>query len=83
MPTIDEIIDKHTYTFSVTECVVQDVDKLRAAIESAIREARDAVKDCRTCKHHYMCTWPEQFAERGCTNGDQYQPTQPVRLWEK
>lgn len=50
MPTIDEIIDKHTYTFSVTECAVQDVDKLRAAIESAIREARAAERErCARC----------------------------------
>lgn len=87
MPSIDEIIDKHTYTFSVTECVVQDVDKLRASIEAALSaaraEERDAAKDCRACansthRHGAACR-----STAKCIDGDQHKPTQPVRLWEK
>lgn len=76
MPTIDEII-------SMIEIDTNsNYDHLRAAIESAIREVQDAAKDCRTCgkarKSGHQCG-----STAACIDGDQYQPTQPVRLWEK
>lgn len=51
--------------------------------ESAIREAQDAEKDCRTCQRyvHAQCALPDGHS--GCTNMSAYVPTQPVRLWEK
>lgn len=80
MPTIDEIM-KNAAAWGIV--YARERDEFEAAIESAIREARDAVKDCRTCTRYVyaQCELPDGHS--GCSNMSAYAPTQPVRLWEK
>jgi len=41
----------------------------------------EADKDCRTCAKHLKLHGYECRSTVLCVDGDQYQPTQPVRLW--
>ena len=41
-----------------------------------------AQPDCRTCEKYRVGFCSTEYEKYDCTNGDQYKPTKPLKLWK-
>ena len=53
-----------------------------AQLKQAVRDALEKpAPDCRTCKFIFVDQFGHDDCNRGCINGDKYQPAPAVVLW--